>query len=195
MFELPTSIKIDDEELLIRNNGDFRMVLDCFSALNDEELENDKRVITSLIIFYEGINSIEDVFNLPNIEQAVEEMFNFFNCGKKETGYNTKVKLIDWEKDEMLIASAVNNVANKEVRQEPYLHWWTFMGYYLAVGESVLSTVVSIRNKITKGKKLEKWEQEFKRDNPNYFIWDKKTEEDREAEEWGMSMWNGEGGN
>ena len=64
------------------------------------------------------------------------------------------------------------------------------MGYYLAIGESPMATIVSIRNKIVEGKKLQKYEQEFRNDNPQYFTWDSKSYEEKEAEEAIMAMWN-----
>ena len=64
------------------------------------------------------------------------------------------------------------------------------MGYYLSIGESVLATVVSIRNKIVTHQKLEKWEKEFKRDNPEYFIWRSSSVDDREAEKLIKELWN-----
>ena len=69
------------------------------------------------------------------------------------------------------------------------------MGYYLAIGESPLATIVGIRSKVMEGKKLEKYEQKFKTDNPQYFIWDSKSIEDKEAEEAIMSLWNSNSGN
>ena len=56
MFEIPTTIQIEEQQLHIRNKGDYRVVLDCFSALNDSELSKQERVFTSLIIFYEEFN-------------------------------------------------------------------------------------------------------------------------------------------
>lgn len=197
MFELPTIITIEDKEYPIRNNGDFRMVLDCFACLQDVELDEQERIITSLCIFYADVTSIEgisEVFSSQELlESAVEEMYNFFNCGQQNVGARQNYKLIDWEQDGQMIISAVNNVAKKEIRAESYVHWWTFMGYYLAIGECPLSTVVSIRDKIVKGKKLEKWEQTFRRDNPEYFIWNSKSVEDREAEEYIKQIWNNGG--
>ena len=101
-------------------------------------------------------------------------------------------KTIDWEKDSQLISSAVNKVAGQEVRAVEYMHWWTFMGYFNAIGESALSTVVGIRNKIAKGKKLEKYEMEFRRDNPQYFIWDMRTIQQKEEDELINQLWNKE---
>lgn len=192
MFEIPTSIQISEEEQLsIRNKGDYRMVLDCFAALNDIELTKEERVYCALIIFYENFNSLEDLAQYKNLNEAVKKMYWFFNCGDDTgVGANKHHKLIDWEGDSQLIASAVNKVANTEIRMAPYMHWWTFMGYYLAIGESPLATIVGIRSKIMEGKKLEKHETKFKNDNPQYFIWDNKSVEDKEAEEAVMSLWN-----
>lgn len=39
------------------------------------------------------------------------------------------------------------------------------IAYFHAIGEGQLSTIVSIREKLRTGKKLEKWEQEYYRKN------------------------------
>ena len=192
MYDLPTTITLRDEVYAITNKGDFRMVLDCFSALEDLELSEDLRVLASLIIFYDDFNSIDDI---PQEEDLllnlVKQMITFFNCGQDEDKSNTpNSKLIDWSKDSQMIMSAINNVAGKEVRAEEYVHWWTFIGYYMSIGESMLATVVSIRNKILKGEKLEKWEQKFRTENPNYFTWNSKSIDEQELDELVHELWN-----
>lgn len=191
MYELPTEIMIGGRQYGIRNRGDYRVVLGAFSVLDDAELEQNERIISALMIFYEDLNEIEDVLNLPDIETAIKEMFKFFNCNAPETTHKAR-KLIDWEQDSNLISSAINKVANIEIRSEPYIHWWTFMSYYMGIGECVLATVVSIRDKTLSGKKLEKWERDYMQDNPHYFKWNHKTADEIEAEEWLKSVWNKE---
>ena len=94
------------------------------------------------------------------------------NCGEEEmTGAVANQTVVDWEKDEKIIVSAINVVARKEIRAEPYMHWWTFMSYYMGIGESLFATVTSIRLKLNRHEKLEKWEEKFKKDNPQYFVW------------------------
>lgn len=196
MFELPTSIFINGSEYPIRNRGDFRMVLDCFEALNDSELDANYRIMTSLIIFYDGMRDETDVTNTfgANLEQAVTKMYNFFNCNQPNaSGAVAKHKLVDWNQDAQLIAGAINAVARKEIRAEAYLHWWTFMGYYLNIGDSAFSMIVGIRHKIKSGKKLENHEKEFKRDNPQYFVWDSQTTEDIQMNDYLRSLWNNGG--
>ena len=193
MYDIPISIQVDGNEYAIRNRGDYRVILDCFAALEDPELDSQERLWAGLIIFLEDCNTIDDVLELDNIPEIINQMYLFFNCGT-ESGVGKKVnhKLIDWDKDSQLICSAVNKVANKEIRLEPYIHWWTFMGYYAAIGESPLSTIISIRDKITKGKKLEKHEKEFKRDNPQFFVWNSSTIEQNEADKLARELWNSE---
>ena len=191
-YSIPTELQIGGQSYHIRKDGDFRMVLDCFSCLEDTELTKQERVMGSLMIFYDGMNTIEDLDALEdNLEEAVNKMFWFFNCadGPRLEKQNNH-KLIDWEQDSQLICAAVNKVAGTEIRVEPYVHWWTFMGYYMSIGESLFSTVVGIRDKIVKSKKLEKYEKEFKNNNPQYFVWNSKTLEQQEAEDWVKSVWN-----
>lgn len=195
MYDLPTSIQIEDRQYQITNNGDYRVILDCFSALSDTELSEDEQVLASLLIFYNEFTDLEDIpRNEETLKQLISEMCKFFNCGQDETiGASVNEKIIDWENDANIIVPAINNVAHIEVRSLPYLHWWTFMGYYMSVGESVLSTVVSIRHKLNKGKELEKWEREFKRDNPQYFNWKKKSKEQLDLDEYVKNLWNNGG--
>lgn len=191
MYEIPTSIYIDNREYQIRNNGDYRMVLDCFSTLQDAELTTQERLFACLIIFYKDFNSIGDVLQQDNVQELVMRMYDFFNCGTDASmGATSNHRLIDWEQDSQLICSAINKVANKEIRAEPYVHWWTFMGYYSAIGQSPLATVIEIRDKIIKGKKLEKYELEFRRNNPNYFVWNSKTVDENEADSLLRELWN-----
>jgi len=192
-YSIPTEIQLKDKTLKIRNKGDYRVILDCFAILDDAELENDERLLGCLIIFYENFSSVDDISMLTgeDLEMAVSEMYKFFNCGNDESsGPKHDYKLIDWDRDSQLICSAINKVANAEIRALPYLHWWTFMGYYTAVGESVLSTVISIRDKIVTSKKLEKWEKKFRNENPQYFTWNMRTAEQIAADEYVKNLWN-----
>lgn len=192
MYEIPTAIEIDGRKYKIRNDGDYRVILDCFQALADVELTARERLLAALIIFYEDFSTIENLEN--NLENLVLEMYNFFNCGSVSATSQTNRKLIDWEQDEQLICSAINNVCGKEIRLEKYIHWWTFMGYFTAIGESPITNIIHIRDKILSGKKLEKYEREYRNKNPQYFTWKSKTVEENEADRLVREMWNSNGG-
>lgn len=189
-YTLPETIEIGGAPFAITNKGDYRMVLDCFSALNDEELNEQERAIACLMIFFEDINSLEDLSKI-DMQEAIEKVFHFFNCNKESVGKNTNYKLIDWDKDSTIICASVNRVAQTEIRSLPYLHWFTFMGYYMEIGECTLSTIVSIRHKIATNKKLEKYEKEFKNENPEFFNFDFRTAQQKQDDDWVMSLWNG----
>ena len=195
MYSLPTKVKADDLEFNIRDRGDFRMVLDCFKALQDEELSEDYRVLASLLIFYNEFNDIEDLREFePQLQVLVNEMFKFINGGEDNSpGAERDVTLVDWEQDSPLVCAAINNVAHTEIRSVEYLHWWTFLGYYMSIGQSVLSTVVGIRDKIAHRKKLEDWEKKFKNDNPKYFVW-RQTAQEQDLNNLVRDIWNKGGG-
>lgn len=167
------------------------MILDCFKALNDVELDEVERLYAALIIFYEDFEDIEDIIDRQDmIKDLSDAMFLFFNQGQEELQSNTGGhKLIDWDKDSNLICSAINNISKQEIRSLEYLHWWTFLGYYTAIGECPLSNIVAIRYKIANGEKLEKHEKKFVQDNPDYFNIDMRSNTQKEAEEYIRQLW------
>ncbi len=191
MFEIPTSVEVDGRKFRIRNNGDYRVIFDCFKVLKAQDLDQKERLLACLIIFYEDFSTIEDMNEVPDIQELVSKMYDFFNCGSPvPIGTQNNHSVVDWENDAQLICSAVNNVAGKEIRSEPYIHWWTFMGYYTAIGESPISTIIQIRTKMLENKKLEKHEKEFRRRNPQYFVWNSMTIEESEADKLAREIWN-----
>ena len=168
------------------------MVLDCFACLTDSELNEQERIYSMLIISYEDINDLEDLFGFDSevLKELVEQMYRFFSCGEDNSGgVQLSYKVVDWEKDSNLICSAVNKIAHMEVRSVEYLHWWTFMGYFMEIGESTFSNVVGIRSKMMKGKKLEKYEKEFRNSNPQYFNWDTRTAQQVSDDELFNQLW------
>ena len=46
-----------------------------------------------------------------------------------------------------------------------YLHWWDFIGALQNIGDGLFASVVNIRSKRLHGKKLDKAEQAFAREN------------------------------
>ena len=71
-----------------------------------------------------------------------------------------------------------------EVRADSYLHWWSFLSAYMEIDNKTLfSNILSIRIKKSKGKKLEKWEQEFYRENKSLIDLKRKLTAEEEEEE------------
>jgi len=70
-----------------------------------------------------------------------------------------------------------------------YLHWWTFFSYYMEIGEGLFSQVVSIRSKKAQHKKLEKYEQEFYRENKKLVDIRKPLSEEEQRQDDAMRAW------
>lgn len=190
MYELPKTVEVSGKSYKIRNGADYRTIIGVIDVCEDPELTQEERTVSAFIIFYECINDYEDIFKVfgDDAKEAMQAMLKFISYNyDDDLASKPSVKLIDWVQDESLIISGVNGVVKAEVREFEYLHWWTFLSYYMAIGDGPLATVVSIRNKLAKGKKLEKYEQEFRRENPAYFRWKNEEIEGRNLIE---SIWN-----
>lgn len=160
-YELPTSLNISGVDFAIRT--DFRAIIDILIAWNDTELDEQAKAIVMLQIMY------EDWQNIPPecLSEACRKACGFIDCGQTDDPNKPKPRLMDWEQDGDMIIPAVNKVAHKEVRAVPYIHWWTFFGYFMESGECLFNTVVGIRSKKAKGERLDKWEKKFYQENKN----------------------------
>ena len=156
LYELPCELRINDHDYSIRT--DYRDILKIIAALNDPDLDEESKIYVLLSILY------TDTVASSDVEEAIRVGFSFISAGQEDDG-KPHPRLMDWEQDAHMIIPAINRVAGKEIRAEKYIHWWTFVGYYMEIGEGTFSTVVGIRQKKLKGKKLEKHEQEFYRQN------------------------------
>lgn len=157
-YSLPTSLNVGGVDFNIRT--DFRDILQILLACNDPEVPDEAKTVIMIIILYEDYHSIPP----ECIEEAAKKACEFIDCGQSDDGKHHP-KLIDWKQDAQIIIPAINKVANKEVRAVPYMHWWTFFSYFMEIGESLLGTVITYRSNRAKGKKKEKWEIEFYKEN------------------------------
>lgn len=178
---LPKSLKVGNVDYPIET--DFRNILVFFSACNDPELEAAQKMEILLKRLYR-----EGYYRIPQerLEEAMEQARWFVDCGQEYDDKKVPRKLMDWEQDEAILFPAVNKVAGCETRSIPYIHWWTFAGYFMEIQEGTFSTVLGIRQKKAKGKRLEKWEREFYLSNKKICDLKKRyTEEEQEAiDEW-----------
>lgn len=158
-WALPESVEIKGRIYEIRS--DYRAIIDILIALDDKELDETEKAQVVLGIFYKNPENIPPVYAQEAVESALQ-FIDFMNTGEEE---KAPVRLMDWKKDAGIIIPAINKVAGREIRTVEYMHWWTFMGMYMEIGESLFSQVLSIRQKKQKKKKLEKWESEFYRKN------------------------------
>lgn len=156
-------------------NTDYRDILEIIGYLNDPDRPEYLRWRIAIALFYRG--------DIPEEHQkeAMEYLASFISCGEPDT--KPIPKLLDWEQDAKAIIADVNKVAGREIRALPFVHWWTFLSWFNAIGEGQLSTIVSIRDKLRRGRKLEKWEKDFYQENKSRIDLKKKYSAEELAEQ------------
>lgn len=182
VWNFPTSLNIGGVEYEIRT--DYRVILDLLMALNDPELSDSDNKMSA---YMQSRVILEIMFpdwdNIPqeHIQEALDKVAEFIDMGIGDD--SKKLKTMDWEQDAPIIIPAINKVLNKEIRAEKYMHWWTFLGAYMEIGEGLFSNVIHIRKKKTKREKLEKWEQEFYKENKSLIDFQHKEKRSNEEKE------------
>ncbi len=179
-WDFPTSLNIGGVDYEIRT--DYRAVLDLFTALSDPELTDEDEQVTAYMqnrVMLEIMFPQCDDIPLEHMQEALEKVTEFICMGISDD--RKKPKTMDWEQDAPILIPAINRVLNCEIRAQKHIHWWTFLGAYMEIGESLFSNIVHIRQKKASGKKLEKWEQEFYNDNKSLI--DFKQKDKRSTEE------------
>lgn len=176
IFDLPTALEFGGQSWAI--NTDYRDVLRTLTAFEDPNLTDEEKAYICLHNTYPTLKDIPAELMQAAFDAAVE----FIDHGGRsdETGPRT----MDWTQDAPLIFPAVNRVAGFEVRSAEYIHWWTFMGYFMEIKDSTYSTVLGLRGKRARGKKLEKDEKEFWKHNRSICeLKTKYTDEELEEQE------------
>lgn len=167
---LPVSLEVDGKDYAIR--ADFRVILLVFQALADPELTEQEKAAVILQSLYKELPE--------DLQGALEKAVWFMDGGQNFRSGEKRV--MDWEQDEQMIFAAVNKVAGYETRAADYLHWWTFLGFFNEIGEGLFSTVVHIRQKRNRGKRLDKTEEEFYRRNREVVNLKKRLSKEEQAE-------------
>ena len=185
LWELPTSVTVHGHEYEIRT--DYRAVLDLLTALSDKDMTGENEQETNWI-HSELIRQIMFIEpdNIPtdDLLEALKAVSEFIDMGVDEHSDKPSPRLMDWEQDATLIIPAVNRVVGREIRADKYMHWWTFLSAYMEIGECTFSHILSIRQKKATGKKLEKWEQEYIRENKDVVLLrDKLSEQEKKERE------------
>lgn len=157
IYDLPKALTLGGREWAI--NTDYRDVLNILEAFEDPNLTDEEKVFVCLYCLYVDFERIPK----DTVQAAYEAAIEFIDHGNGNEHAGSRS--MDWTQDAPLIFPAVNHVAGFEVRSVEYMHWWTFVGLFMEIRDSVFSTVLSLRQKKNRGKKLEKHEQEFWKDN------------------------------
>ena len=174
-YSLPTTVEITGTEYAIRS--DYRDILTIIEAFSDAELTDEDKAEVTLDIFYPAFQEMPQ----SDYEEALRQCVIFINGGKETKPQKQGPKLMDWQQDFLLIVAPINRVLGTEVRAEKYVHWFTWLSAYAEIGDCTFAQVVAIRSKKAKGKKLDKSEQEFYKNNRDLVDFERKyTAEDEE---------------
>lgn len=174
IFDLPTTVEFGGRQWDI--NTDYRDILTVLIALGDDELSNEEKAYVCLYNLYPDFESIPQEL----LQDAFNAALDFVDRGNKETSHGPRT--MDWEQDAAILFPAINRSAGCEVRSLDYLHWWTFIGYFMEIKDTTYSTILSLRQKKARGKKLEKWEKEYWSSNKDLCVLKPKETDDDRAE-------------
>lgn len=173
IFDLPSTLPVGGEEWAIAT--DYRDVLVILEAFEDPDLTDAEKA-------YVCMNNLYDDFEAMPAKlysEAYEAALGFIDHG---CGDEHGLRTMDWTQDAPLIFPAVNRAAGFEVRSAEHVHWWTFVGYFMEIHDSVYATVLNLRQKKARGKKLEKHEQDFWNNNAGICKLKKRLTEAEQAE-------------
>lgn len=182
-WDLPTSLTVGGIEWDIRS--DFRVALDILKYFSDPDYELDEKWYICLDILYVNADKIPSEL----IPEAAEKATWFLDGGENQKERKPQPVLMNWEQDAPIIVPAVNRVVGTEIRSLKYLHWWSFLGAYMEIGESFYTEVLNIRRKRSKNKKLEKWEQEFYTNNKEVIDLKKVESQEVKKEKENLMKW------
>ena len=159
IWALPTTVDVNGTTYPIQS--DYRAILDILAALTDRELDERDKAEAALTIFYPGFEEMP----VSDYQEALNQCFRFIDRGEERKEKKREPVLMSWEQDFEMIVAPINRIAGCEIRALEYLHWYTFLSYYQEIGDCLFAHVVSIRDKKSRGKPLDKQEREFYRRN------------------------------
>ena len=183
-YTLPRALRVGGTEYDVRY--DFRVILDICAALEDPDLAKEDKAYVALDIFYPEFDSI------PPEDQQEALVIN----GGEENLGTKGPKLVSWDQDVKQIISPINGVIGREIRDIPYdkktntggLHWWTFLAAYMDIGDCLFAQIVRIRDRLARGKKLDKQDMEWYRKN-KHLVDIRQKLSTAEADE--LALWGG----
>lgn len=157
--QLPDSIEACGRKIQLRST-DFRSVLVIVQAVCDPEVSDREKALI-MVDCLVGLENIEpEEFDEVQLACRI-----WMDGGVDYSKRPARPQIIDWQQDEQMIFSAVNHVYGRETRVEASMHWWTFIGLFNEIGEGLFSTVLAIRQKKARHKKLTKEERQFYAEN------------------------------
>lgn len=190
-YTLPGSIEAGGTRYQIRT--DYRCALDALEALGDPGLSTGEKgqALLEILCFSPSFAEMPPA----HWQEALGQCVWFLDGGDTCAGGDGRQPLMDWGQDFPRICAPINRVYGQDIRAVPYdpstntggLHWWTFLGLYMEIGDCFFAQVVRIRDMKARGKKLDKQDREFYRRNRPFIDLKTRYTEAEKAflKEWG----------
>ena len=160
-LKLPRALEVAGASIPI--DADFRNVLEIMAAFEDDDLtDSERRMLLMERLYKEPVS---------DILQALEQAYWFLGGGndKPHTGRGRDYgQLYSWVQDRIYILAAVDAVLGYSCRGKRFVHWWDFLGAWMAVGDSTISNAINLRKRKKQGK-LTKDERRQWDDNPDFY--------------------------
>ncbi len=178
--KLPTSIKIGDRDVKIKT--DRRTWLAFELVLTNSFLSNLDKMRNIINILDEDIKITNN-----NIENIINELIIFYNCGAKTNDkdnkkVNSTKKVYSLEHDQYRIYSDFKQFYNIDLENEEYIHWWKYRQLFLELPKEAKTKEVMMYRSITIDSKMSKEQKEhYLRMKSLYSIKDKEESVDTKA--------------
>lgn len=176
LFELPHVLQIDGRDRPV--NTDYRDILNILAAFNDPDIGQEQKAHILLFNLFE-----DDYRQFEDAADAYKKAVWFIDGGREFFNWRPSIKIMDWEQDFPIIIPPINRIAGTEIRELKYLHWWTFLSYYMEIGDCTFANVVRLREKLRKNQKIEKYEQDFLRNNRDMVMLKDRLSDNEKAQE------------
>ena len=117
----------------IEINSDFRTSILFELLMQDNEFNNEEKVVQAIELYYPKPEKILD------FEKAIDNILWFYRCGEnleERKKYKKKEKQIyNYEFDDKYIFSAFMEQYNINLNKIEYLHWWEFKALFNSLNE------------------------------------------------------------
>lgn len=136
LWTLPEAVHFADTDW--RVHTDFRDVLEILRWLDgsaDPALTDSERWYVALALFYRDFSLMPPA----QYREACEAMATFVQAGRPDGG-PCAPRLMDWQQDAALIAAGTARAAGQDLRALPYLHWWSFLGWFDSIADGPFAT-------------------------------------------------------
>ncbi len=134
----PEYAEIDGKEFKI--NTDFRVGLQCFMAINDDEIDDYSRTLAVVGLLFEDYEAID------NYEKALDVATKFLTCEKKYQKEDNKIDM-DFIYDAPYIKASFLTDYRIDLNKVEYMHWYQFCELISGLKDSsILNKVRDLRN-------------------------------------------------